>query len=91
MKFDGLSLKYAFLDFNEREITSLEIVFERVKIFLCDFHREQARHRWTSKIENGFSHISDHIKAQLRRIAHSTMSADCQNAVKDLMSWEFFS
>ena len=37
MEFNGLSLKYAFVDFNEREITSLEIVFERVKIFLCDF------------------------------------------------------
>ena len=37
MEFNGLSLKYAFVDFNEREITSLEIVFERVKIFLCEF------------------------------------------------------
>ena len=34
MEFNGLSLKYAFVDFNEREITSLEIIFERVKIFL---------------------------------------------------------
>ena len=30
--------KYAFVDFDEREITLLEIVFERVKVFLCDFH-----------------------------------------------------
>ena len=36
--------KYPFLDFDEREITSLEIVFGRVKVFLCDFHREQAWH-----------------------------------------------
>ena len=50
-----VSPKYAFVDFGEREITSLEIVFRRVKAFLCDFHREQAWHRWTSKIENGFS------------------------------------
>ena len=33
-----VSLKYAFVDFDEREITLLEIVFERVKVFLCDFH-----------------------------------------------------
>ena len=59
--------KYPFLDFDEREITSLEIVFGRVKIFLCDFHREQAWHRWTSKTENGFSHISDQVKSRLRR------------------------
>ena len=50
-----VSPKYAFVDFGEREITSLEIVFRRAKAFLCDFHREQAWHRWTSKIENGFS------------------------------------
>ena len=37
-----VSPKYAFGDFDEREIKSLEIVFERVKVFLCDFHREQA-------------------------------------------------
>ena len=54
-----VSPKYAFVDFDDREITSLEIVFERVKVFLCDFHREQAWHRCTSKIENRFSHISD--------------------------------
>ena len=31
--------KYAFVDFDEREIASLEIVFERVKVFLCDFDK----------------------------------------------------
>ena len=51
--------KYAFVDFDEREIASLKIVFERVMMFLCDFHREQAWHRWATKIKNGFSHISD--------------------------------
>ena len=81
---------YAFVDFYEREITSLEIVFERVEIFLCDLHREQAWHRWTNKIEDGFSHISDQVKTRLRRIAHSTTHSDCQSAVKDLMLWECF-
>ena len=81
-----VSTKHAFVSFNEREIKSLEIVFERVKVFLCDFHREQAWRRWISKIENGFSHISDQVKTPLRRIAHSTTRADCQTAVKDLMS-----
>ena len=40
-----VSPKNAFVDFDKREITSLEIVFGRVKVFLCDFHREQAWHR----------------------------------------------
>ena len=86
-----VSPKYAFVDFDEREVTSLEIVFERVKVFLCDFHREQSWHRWTSKIENGFSHIFDQVKTRLRCIVHSTTHTDCQSAVKDLMSWECFS
>ena len=73
--------KYAFVDFDEREIKSLEIVFERVKVFLCDFQREQAWYRWTSKIENGFSHISDQVKTRLRRIVHSTTHADCKTVV----------
>ena len=37
-----VSPKYAFVNFDEREIISLEIVFERVNVFLCDFHKEQA-------------------------------------------------
>ena len=86
-----VSPKYALVDFGEREIKSLEIVFGRVKVFLCDFHREQSWHRWTSKTENGFSHISNQVKTRLCCIAHSTTHADCQNVVKDLMSWERFS
>ena len=80
-----VSPKYAFVDFDGCEITSLEKVFERVKVFPCDFHREQAWHRQTSKTENGFSHVSDQVKTRLRRIAHSTTHADCQSAVKELM------
>ena len=76
-----VSPKNAFVDFGERETTSLEIVLERVKVFLCNFHREQGWHRWISKIENGFSHISDQVKTRLRRIAHSTTQVDCQTAV----------
>ena len=76
-----VSPKYAFVDFDEREITSLEIVFERVKVFLYNFHREQAWHRRTSKVENGFSHISDQVKTRFRRIVHSTTQVDCQTAV----------
>ena len=90
MESDGLS-RVCFVDFDEREITSLEIVFERIKVLLCDFHRELAWHRWTSKFDNGFSHIFDQVKTRLRRISHSKTHADCKSAVKDLMSWECFS
>ena len=38
--------KYAFVDFDDREIAPL-----------CDSHREQTWHRWTSKIEKMVSVI----------------------------------
>ena len=40
-----ISPKYTFVDFYKHEIISLGIVFERVKVFLCDFRTKQAWHR----------------------------------------------
>ena len=34
--------KYAVVDFDEREISSWEIVYPNIQVYLCDFHREQA-------------------------------------------------
>ena len=34
--------KYAFVDFDEREIVSLESIYPNIEVYLCDFHREQA-------------------------------------------------
>ena len=34
--------KYAFVDFDEREIPPLEIVYPNIQVYLCDFHREHA-------------------------------------------------
>ena len=47
-----VSPKYAFVDFNEREKTGLELVFPVIHIFLCDFHIEQTWNKSVSKIEN---------------------------------------
>ena len=38
--------KFAMVDFDNAEIISLERVFPTIKIFLCDFYREQAWHRY---------------------------------------------
>ena len=42
----SVSPKYAFVDFDERDITFLETVYPKINVFLCDFHREQAWNRW---------------------------------------------
>ena len=38
--------KFAMVDFDNVEIINLEGLFPTIKIFLCDFHREQAWHRY---------------------------------------------
>ena len=34
--------KYALVDFDEREIVSLESIYPNIEGYLCEFHREQA-------------------------------------------------
>ena len=65
--------KYAFVDFYEREITALESVYPNVKVFLCDFHREQAWDRWVNKADHGVANVADQVKVCLRSITHSTL------------------
>ena len=43
--------KYAMVDFDSAEIISLERVFPSIKIFLCDFHREQAWTRYCTYVD----------------------------------------
>ena len=82
--------KYAFVDFDEREITALESVYPNAKVFLCDFHREQAWNRWVNKADNGVANVADQIKVYLRSIAHSTTHDDAQLTVRNLMNSDFF-
>ena len=39
--------KYGMVDYVGAEIVLMENVFEGIKVFLCDFHREQAWNRFT--------------------------------------------
>ena len=40
---------YFMCDYSEAELLALESCFPSVKLYLCDFHREQAWERWTKK------------------------------------------
>ena len=42
------------------------------QVLLCDFHREQAWERWTSKKDNGASDTREDLLAKLRQIAKAT-------------------
>ncbi|XP_065684385.1 uncharacterized protein LOC136096743 [Hydra vulgaris] len=54
------------------------------KVFICDFHREQAWERWLSKTINGCCLVKDQVKKMLRDIAHAKTEDICQKAVQGL-------
>ena len=81
--------KYAMVDFDEKEIKALETLFPNIKVFLCDFHREQSWTRWIAKADNGVFQFAEQVKVFLRRIAHSINKDDCNKAVSDFLNWEF--
>ncbi|KAK3106823.1 hypothetical protein FSP39_000615 [Pinctada imbricata] len=47
--------RFFMCDYADEEISSLERVFPDSKVYLCDFHREQAWERWMSASHNGIS------------------------------------
>ena len=42
-----------------KEISSLEIVFPNIQVYLCDFHQEQAWNRWVNKVDSGVANVVD--------------------------------
>ena len=56
-------------------------------MLLCDFHREQAWERWTTKTSHGVAALKEEVLARLRRIAHASTITDCNKAVSDLKDW----
>ena len=54
------------------------------KVFICDFHREQAWDRWLKKIANECSEIRLKIIALLRSIARADTVNDCEKAINSL-------
>lgn len=47
--------KFFMCDYSEAELLALEASFPSVKVFLCDFHREQAWERWAKNSKHGLS------------------------------------
>ena len=47
--------QYFMTDYSEAEMVALQQAFPTTKVFLCDFHREQAWVRWTRDHKHGLS------------------------------------
>lgn len=75
---------YFMTDFDEKEIDSIEEVFDDCFVYLCDFHREQAWTRWVNKIEHKVRHVKGEVLARLRRVARSYSIEDYQAALNAL-------
>ena len=65
-------------------------MYPNVKVFLCDFHREEAWDRWVNKADHGEANIADQAKVYLRSIAHSITHDDAQLTVKKFMNADYF-
>lgn len=47
--------KFFMSDYSEAELLAIEKCFPSTKVFLCDFHREQAWERWTRDHKHGLT------------------------------------
>ena len=65
--------------------------FSDCKVLLCDFHREQAWERWTSKKDNGVAENCESILALMRQLARARTEDGYENALeklKDMCEWK---
>eukprot|EP00794_Sanderia_malayensis_P002439 gene2439-2806_t len=60
----GWNPLYFMTDFDEKELNAIKSVFTSYKVYLCDFHLEQAWTRWVSKKEHRVSHVKDDVLAR---------------------------
>ena len=68
---------YFMTDFSEAEIEAIRIAFPTCKVYLCDFHREQAWERWVKDKKHGLSSDDgDALLSLLRDVAQAPSPTD---------------
>ena len=76
--------KFFMTDYSEAEIAALETCFPDTKVYLCDFHREQAWERWTRDSSHGLStDDSEFLLEQLRACAWAPSTTPAENLPLD--------
>uniref|UniRef100_A0A1X7T0F3 Uncharacterized protein n=1 Tax=Amphimedon queenslandica TaxID=400682 RepID=A0A1X7T0F3_AMPQE len=83
--------KYFMTDYSEAEYLALKTAFSDIKIFLCNFHREQAWERWVKDSKHGLSkEEAQHLLHMLRTLANETQMCHFVshlNALKESNVW----
>ena len=63
----GWNPPFVLCDYSEAEISAIKATFDSVRIYICDFHREQAWIRWANNSQNGISKPEAEILLSLLR------------------------
>lgn len=67
-------------DYSEAEMSAIKSAFNSARIYLCDFHREQAWTRWVSNSQHGLSKSdADILLSLLRKCAWASSSESGKN------------
>ena len=86
------NVRFGMCNYSEAEISALEKVFPGIRVYICDFYREQAWTRWVRKVESGLSHNEQkELLSHLRSVAYSDTWEDlCTRlrALKGSLLWE---
>ncbi|XP_047123038.2 uncharacterized protein LOC124806314 [Hydra vulgaris] len=81
---------FCMTDYCTEEMDSLEAVFPGCRVLICDFHREQAWHRWIVKKTNNCSEFKDSIISMLRNIAWAQNEKMADEAIVKLKCSNFW-
>ena len=63
----GWNPPFVLCDYSEAEISAIKATFDSVRVYICDFHREQAWTRWANNSQNGLSKPEAEILLSLLR------------------------
>ena len=62
--------RFFMSDYSEAELAAVQAVFPSTKVYLCDFHREQAWVRWCRNHKHGLTQVeADTLLEKLRACA----------------------
>jgi len=79
-------------DYSDAEVGAIESTFPGCKVYLCDFHREQAWERWVKDRKHGLSPVDGEVLLELLRkcataspaVGVPAVDQDYQQAVDNL-------
>ena len=63
----GWNPPFVLCDYSEAEIAAIKATFDSVRVYICDFHREQAWTRWVNNSQNGLTKPEAEILLSLLR------------------------